>query len=151
MLSKWKNILTSVKESSNEGKAQVYYAANWCASSLFLRFQKRDRVTIIADILKSLNYSKRGRRKTNIMQSANLSYDQLNKYLDLLMRNGYVVVEGQMYKPTSRGLEFLETVENDYLKLRTRVWALVAPVRALSISEAVCILNLEIQHNRLER
>jgi predicted transcriptional regulator len=99
----------------------VYYAVNWCAHSLFLLFQKRDRVTIIADILKSLNYSKTGRRKTNIMQSANLSYDQLNKYLDLLIRNGYVIVEGQMYKPTSRGLEFLETVENDYLKLRTRV------------------------------
>lgn len=99
----------------------MYYAVSWSAKSLVLLFQKRDRVTIIADILKSLNYSKGGRRKTNIMQSANLSYDQLNKYLDLLIRNGYVIVEGQMYKPTSRGLEFLQTVENDYLKLKTRV------------------------------
>jgi len=104
-----------------KGKAKLYYSVSWCANSLFLLFQKRDRVTIIADILKSIRYSKKGRRKTNIMQSANLNYDQLNKYLDLLIRNGYVIVEGQIYKPTSRGLEFLETIEADYLKLRIKV------------------------------
>jgi len=102
-------------------KAKLYYSVNWFTSSLFLLFQKRDRLTIIADILKSISYSKKGRRKTNIMQSANLSYDQFNKYLDLLIRNGYVIVEGRIYKPTSRGLEFLETIEADYLKLKTRV------------------------------
>jgi len=94
---------------------------NLGSSLVCLMFKKRDRVNIIADILKSISYSGRGRRKTNIMQSANLSYDQLNKYLDLLIRNGYVIVEGQMYKPTSRGLEFLESMEDNYLKLKTRV------------------------------
>ena len=89
-------------------------------SNLLFYFFKRDRATIIADILKSLRYNPRGKRKTKIMQSANLSYDQLNKYLDLLMRNGYVMVEGHMYKPTSRGLEFLETVEGNYLKMKMR-------------------------------
>jgi len=83
-------------------------------------FFKRDRATIIADILKSLRYNPKGKRKTKIMQSANLSYDQLNRYLDLLMRNGYVMVEGHVYKPTSRGLEFLENVEGNYLKMKIR-------------------------------
>jgi predicted transcriptional regulator len=55
------------------------------------------------------------------MRNANLNFDQINKYLDLLIRNGYIVFDGQVYKPTARGLEFLETVENDYLKLRTRM------------------------------
>lgn len=89
------------------------------SSSLFLFF-KRDRATIIADILRSMRFSPKGKRKTKIMQTANLSYDQLNRYLDLLLRNGYVMVEGHVYKPTSRGLEFLETVEADYLKLKIR-------------------------------
>lgn len=96
---------------------------NFCSivgsNSLFLFF-KRDRATIIADILKSMRFSPQGKRKTKIMRTANLSYDQLNKYLDLLLRNGYVIVEGQVYKPTSRGLEFLETIESSYLKLKMR-------------------------------
>jgi predicted transcriptional regulator len=78
-------------------------------------------MTIAADILKSISYSRKGRRKTNIMQSANLNSEQLNKYLDLLIRNGFVIIEGHMYKPTSSGLEFLEAVETDYFKLKTRV------------------------------
>lgn len=89
--------------------------------SLFWLFKKRDRVTIIADILKSVRYNPTGKRKTKIMQSANLSFEQMNKYLDLLLRNGYVIVDGQMYKPTSRGLAFLDIVEADYLKMKTQV------------------------------
>jgi len=55
------------------------------------------------------------------MQSANLSTDQMNKYLDLLIRNGYVIVDGYMYKPTSRGLRLLQNLETEYLKLKIRV------------------------------
>ena len=88
--------------------------------SLFSLFKKRDRATIIADILKSASYSK-GKRKTNIMQSANLSTEQMNKYLDLLLRNGYLILNGCRYKPTSKGLKFLENLEADYLKIKMRV------------------------------
>jgi len=98
----------------------LYFRNSVESSSLLFLFKKRDRATIIADILKSIRFNQKGRRKTNIMQAANLSYDQLNKYLDLLISNGYVIVDGHMYKPTSRGLEFLETVEADYLKLKVR-------------------------------
>lgn len=103
-----------------EDLAKMYFQYGIFPSSLFFLFRKRDRATIIADILESLSCNPKGRRKTNIMQRANLSYDQLNKYLDLLMRNGYIIIEGQLYKPTSRGLELLETLEMDYLKLRLR-------------------------------
>jgi len=85
-------------------------------------FKKRDRPTIMADILKSVTGTQRGKRKTNIMQSANLSSDLVNKYLDVLLRNGFVVLaDGYMYKPTSKGLRFLQNLENDYLKLKFRV------------------------------
>jgi len=99
----------------------MYFRSSIGSSPLFFLFKKRDRATIIADILKSVRFNQKGRRKTNIMQTANLSFDQLNKYLDLLLINGYIIVDGHMYKPTSRGLEFLETVESDYLKLKTRL------------------------------
>jgi len=89
--------------------------------SLLFLFKKRDRATIIADIIKSVKYKPRGKKKTHIMQSANLSYDQINKYLDLLMRNGLIIFDGGVYRSTTRGLEFLETIEADYLKLRTRI------------------------------
>jgi len=84
-------------------------------------FKKRDRAAIMADILKSVTGTQRGRRKTNIMQSANLSSDLVNKYLDVLLRNGFMVSEGYMYKPTGKGLRFLQNLESDYLKLKFRV------------------------------
>lgn len=88
----------------------------------FFVFKYRDRMTIIADILKSVSENGKGKRKTNIMQSANLSYNQVNKYLDLLLRNGYVVLgNGYMYKPTGEGLRFLQNLETDILKLKHRI------------------------------
>ena len=48
-------------------------------------FRYRDRTTIIGDILDSVNGDPRGKTKTSIMRSANLSFDQTNKYIDLLM------------------------------------------------------------------
>ena len=98
----------------------MFSVLNLSVDSLFSMFKKRDRATIIADILKSVRYSK-SRRKTNIMQSANLSTDQMNKYLDLLLRNGYVILDGCKYKPTLKGLELLENLETDYLKIKIRV------------------------------
>jgi len=89
---------------------------------LCLMFKNRDSATIIADILKAVGESSRGKRKTNIMQSANLSHDQVNKYLDLLMRNGYIMLDGgYLYKPTGKGLRFLENLQAEYLKMRNRL------------------------------
>jgi len=85
-------------------------------------FKKRDSASILADIIKSLNANSKGKRKTQIMQSANLSYDQVNKYLDLLLRNGYVILDdGYLYKPTGNGLRFLENLESGYLRVRNRI------------------------------
>jgi len=82
-------------------------------------FKYRDRATIIGDILISLARRPEGKRKTNIKQSANLSSDLLNKYLDLLLRNGYVILEdGEVYKLTPRGLKLLQNLDFEYLKMR---------------------------------
>lgn len=81
-------------------------------------FKYRDRATIIGDILSALCINPRGRRKTNIKQSAGLSNDMLNKYLDLLLRNGYVLIEnGDVYKLTQRGLRLLQNLDVEYLRM----------------------------------
>jgi len=89
---------------------------------LISSFKNRDSATIIADILRAVGDSPKGKRKTNIMQSANLSYDQVNKYLDLLLRNGYVILQdGYVYKPTGDGLRFLASLQAEYIKMRNRL------------------------------
>lgn len=82
-------------------------------------FKKRDRAAIVADILKSVGNSFKGKRKTNIMQGANLSFEQANKYLEVLMSHGYVILDGgYMYRLTTKGLTFLRNLESDYLVLK---------------------------------
>jgi len=87
-------------------------------------FKYRDRVSIISDILKTVkNSSSKGKRKTQIMQSANLNYDQVNKYLALLISNGYIEKErseihgGLVYRATGKGLNFVRFFEAENLRL----------------------------------
>jgi len=86
----------------------------------FYTFKYRDRHTIIVDMLKAIAKSRKGSRKTQIMQRANLNSNQLNKYIDILLRNGFVIIEGYRYKLSSKGLKFLENVESDVLKVQWR-------------------------------
>jgi predicted transcriptional regulator len=81
-------------------------------------FAKRDRVSIIVAILEDLKEKRDGRRKTNIMQSANLSTDQVSKYLELLYINGLVKMDRGMYLVTRRGVEFLDVFERLNLQLK---------------------------------
>jgi predicted transcriptional regulator len=81
-------------------------------------FAKRDRVSICVDILETLRNKHEGKRKTNIMQSANLSTDQIRKYLELLYLNGMVRKDGNAYQLTRRGAEFLEVFERLNLTLK---------------------------------
>jgi predicted transcriptional regulator len=81
-------------------------------------FAKRDRVSICVSILETLKNKHEGKRKTNIMQSANLSTEQVSKYLELLYLNGMVKVDGNIYQLTRRGWEFLETFKQLNLQLK---------------------------------
>jgi len=77
--------------------------------------KRRDRLHIIAEILE---ISKNGSLKTQIMYRANLSFAQLNEYLNLLLdiellkesaENGKTV-----FKITGKGLKYLQ----NYYKLK---------------------------------
>jgi len=81
-------------------------------------------MSIISDILKTVtNSSGKGKRKTQIMQSANLNFDQVNKYLSFLISNGYIRIErsemyrGSVYRATSKGLNFVKLLEAENLRM----------------------------------
>jgi len=95
------------------------------SSQELYEFKYRDRLSIIGDILRTVKDSSgKGKRKTQIMQSANLNFDQANKYLAFLISNGYMKAErsemheGLVYRATSKGLNFVKTLEAENLRLR---------------------------------
>lgn len=68
-------------------------ASNWLLGKIFLSgFKYRDRTSIISDILDSINSDPKGKTKTRIMREANLSLDQVNKYLNHLVVSGAIRV-----------------------------------------------------------
>jgi len=71
--------------------------------------KRRDRLYILAEIL---DIAKTGSLKTQIMYKANLSFTQLNEYLDLLLNMKLVELidyrEKTVYKTTSKGLQYLQ-------------------------------------------
>lgn len=85
---------------------------------LMSSFGKRDRVTILKDILEAARRSKEGRRKTQLIQTANLNHNQVTKYLNLLLVNGLVISCDDKYRITERGLHFVKTLESLNITLR---------------------------------
>ena len=72
---------------------------------------RRSNIEVIADILR---LGEAG--KTEIMYSANMSYRQLQKYLDFMVESGFldkIVVPnpGIKYKVTKKGLRLLQSIE----------------------------------------
>ncbi len=79
------------------------------------KFRYRDRATIVGDILGTINSDPRGKTKTSIMRSANLNYEQVNRYLDYLVLCDAVKAVNPLrsqelarYRLTQKGLRFLK-------------------------------------------
>jgi predicted transcriptional regulator len=68
-------------------------------------------------VWKILDYCKEPRRLTNIMQSCNLNAPTARKYLDLLGLRQMLSMNGEHYKTTKDGLEYLELIEEVYMRL----------------------------------
>lgn len=82
-------------------------------------FRHRDRLTVFAEILKTTNEFKKGKKKTDIVRSVNLNYPQASRYLNLLLINGFLWLDSEdRYKPTKKGLELIRTLESLNLKLK---------------------------------
>ena len=70
--------------------------------------QYRSRLQIAADIIQ---IAKNGSRKTRIMYQGNLSFDLLQRYLQMLLDFGLLQTrdgDSSTYVPTEKGLQFLE-------------------------------------------
>jgi predicted transcriptional regulator len=71
--------------------------------------KRRDRLYILAEIL---NIAKGGSLKTQIMYRANLSFAQLNEYLNFLIRMEFLEIQNENrkdnYVTTSKGDRYLE-------------------------------------------
>ena len=76
-------------------------------------FKYRDRMTIVIDILKAVRNSGNGKRKTQIMQSANLNCAQMKRYLDYLTDRGLIRItdEESKFKITNKGFRFLSSLQ----------------------------------------
>jgi predicted transcriptional regulator len=78
---------------------------------------KRSRNEIISQILE---ICKNGASKTKIVYQANLNFNTINPYLDLLIKNDLIRVnEGRaiLYETTPKGIRLMETIKqiNDEL------------------------------------
>jgi predicted transcriptional regulator len=81
-------------------------------SRIFSAFKYRDRTTIIGDILKSVQESKDGKKKTQIMQSANLNFVQFDKYMRYLLKCGLIsITDKGRIDITVEGAKFLVLLE----------------------------------------
>jgi predicted transcriptional regulator len=86
----------------------------------FRTFKYRDRHSITVDILKAIAKSQKGSNKTQIMQRANINSTQINRYIDILLLNGFVLIDGHKYRLSEKGLMFLDNVEAEVLKVQWR-------------------------------
>jgi predicted transcriptional regulator len=73
----------------------------------------RDRLSIIAAILQAVNC---GSSKTRIMFSANLSFNLLEKYLDICLRAGFVQANGSKYTLTEHGASILKQYKQLHMR-----------------------------------
>jgi predicted transcriptional regulator len=76
--------------------------------------RRRSDIKIIADMLR---VGEKGAGKTEIMYTANMSYSQIQKYLDYLVNQGFVNkvnLDNTMiaYQVTESGLKLLRAIDN---------------------------------------
>jgi len=73
---------------------------------------RRSRFEIVGGIL---SLTRDGARKTSIVYRANLNFNVVNKYLDLLIQEGLISLtpgSEREFKTTEKGLEFLKVYKN---------------------------------------
>jgi len=80
------------------------------------RLMKRSRLEIIAEVLQK---AKDGAKTTTIMHRCNLNYRQTKRLLSRLLETG-LLIEGNSYHTTEKGLQFLKIYQTLELLLNTR-------------------------------
>jgi predicted transcriptional regulator len=95
-----------------------------------LVLKNRSRVEILYDIISA---AKPSSKKTHLMYKGNLSYQQLDLYLNFILKNGLIeerfVDETRLYFVTDKGMEFLRLFEDMH--------NLITPMRAQTTEEII--------------
>lgn len=82
--------------------------------------KRRDKIVIMAEII---NLAKKGISKTHIMFKANLSFSQLNQYIEALSNADLIektTINGKVvYRATPKGLEFYQSEQQVIALLNT--------------------------------
>jgi len=74
--------------------------------------KRRNSLVISIAILKA---AKKGIRKTRLLASLSLSYEQFMRYIELLEAHGFVEECGTLYQTTNEGLELIEEFNSSSL------------------------------------
>lgn len=80
--------------------------------------KRRGSLVISVAILKA---AKNGVRKTHLLSSVSLSYDQLSRYIEFLKAGGFIKENGTIYKTTDIGRKLIEEFDSSELIRRVLV------------------------------
>lgn len=88
-----------------------------------LQFRYRGRFNIVLDILDQVRRDPKGKTKTEIKDEARLSYEQLQKYIDLLLLCDFIAGKNSRYGDreitrytlTQQGHELVKQIQAMYL------------------------------------
>jgi predicted transcriptional regulator len=76
------------------------------------RSRRRDFLTISVAILKA---AKNGIKKTHILSSVSLSYEQIIRYSKFLKAQGFIEKHDTLYQTTEKGLKLIEEFNSSSL------------------------------------
>ena len=85
---------------------------------MILLGKNRDRLSLVAAILDATG---KGSTKTHVMNSANLSYKLMEKYVAFALCKGFVQKIGSKYSLTAQGQDFLKRykpLQDQYLRVQ---------------------------------
>jgi len=74
--------------------------------------RRRGALVISVTILKT---AKNGVRKTHLLSSVSLSYEQLTRYLEFLKSRGFIRERDTLLQTTNKGLELVEEFDSSEL------------------------------------
>ena len=99
-----------------------------------MKNKNRDSLEIVRDML---SVATKKCKKTQILYDAHLNFSLLEKYLNILLKNGLLAVDGSFYLITWKGKDFLQKFE-DYLERCSKLDQEINEVR----EEKVALKNL---------
>ena len=79
-----------------------------------LTFPSRRRGSLVISIT-ILRTARNGVRKTHLLSSVSLSYEQFTRYIEFLKTQGFIKKHETLYQTTDKGLELIEEFDSSQL------------------------------------